>query len=401
MRILAIETSCDETALSLIEASGTAQNPSFTILENIVSSQVALHAQYGGVFPMMAKREHAKNIGPILKKLIAREKLKSTDANLKKRNALQKILEREPELFTYFEKEILPLKKPKIDLIVVTRGPGLEPTLWVGINFARALAKLWDIPIVGANHMEGHAISPLIATLALGKKSPLEKRITFPALALLVSGGHTELVIMRDWAHYKIVGATRDDAAGEAFDKVARMLALPYPDGPEISLLAAASREKLIINNSKLKIKKENKITFPRPMINSSDFDFSFSGLKTAVLYYIRDLKTKLTPTVKSAIAREFEDAVVDVLVGKTIRAAQKYKVRSVLVGGGVAGNTELRARLAQTGAENKIPVFFSTRELATDNSVMIGMAGYFAYLKKGRADNPDKIKAEGNLKLN
>ena len=390
MRILAIETSCDETALSVIEARGSVVRPEFKILSNVVASQIALHAQYGGVFPMMAKREHAKNIVPLLCEVLRASGLEKTS---KKKTVIPEkvraLLEREPELTEKFEEYLGNITKPKIDLIVVTRGPGLEPTLWVGINFARALSKLWDMPILGANHMEGHAISPLISALLVGKKSSLEKKIAFPSLALLVSGGHTEIVEMRDWAHYKIRGATRDDAAGEAFDKVARMLKLPYPGGPEISKLAKLGKE-----NARVKL--------PRPMINSKDFDFSFSGLKTAVLYLIRDLGgiEKINIQTKRDIALEFQNAVVDVLISKTIKAGKKYKSKSILVGGGVAGNRELRARLTQAGIDNNIPVFFTTPELATDNSVMIGMAGYFSYLKKGRADNTDKIKAEGNLKL-
>ncbi len=201
MRILAIETSCDETAIAVLRASGGFKNLRLKILSNIVASQIKIHAKWGGVVPNLAKREHIKNLPIVLKKALAKSKIKNKD----------------------------------IDLIAVTVGPGLEPALWTGINFALDLSKVWDKPIIGINHMEGHIFASLLNSKIKNKKLKLWK---FPALALLVSGGHTELVLIKEWLKYKIIGQTRDDAAGEAFDKVAKMLGLSYPGGPQVAKLA-------------------------------------------------------------------------------------------------------------------------------------------------------------------
>ncbi|MBU2109769.1 tRNA (adenosine(37)-N6)-threonylcarbamoyltransferase complex transferase subunit TsaD, partial [Patescibacteria group bacterium] len=199
MRILAIETSCDETAISVVECSEGFSKPKFKILSNVVASQIKIHAKWGGVVPNLAKREHLKNLPVVLKKALGKIKIKD------------------------------------IDLIAVTIGPGLEPALWTGINFARDLNKVWDKPIIGINHMEGHIVASLLNSKIKYQKSKLWK---FPVMALLVSGGHTELVLIKNWLKYKIIGQTRDDAAGEAFDKVAKMLKLPYPGGPQVAKLA-------------------------------------------------------------------------------------------------------------------------------------------------------------------
>ncbi len=397
MKILAIETSCDETALSILSVEKNKKDVSFTILGNTIASQVALHAQYGGVFPMMAKREHVKNILPLLESVLKEAncltKLKVDKERLKvsiKRNTkIKKLLEHEVGLAETFIEFIQTIKKPDIDMIAVTSGPGLEPALWVGINFAQALSYVWDIPIVPVNHMEGHILSFLVPEKKVNFKLSV-RDYAFPMLSLLVSGGHTELVLVKDWGTYMLLGQTRDDAAGEAFDKVARMLKLPYPGGPEISKLAHEYRES----------KHKNKVTFPRPMIASKDYDFSFSGLKTAVLYHIRDRGT-LNKKMKSEIACRFEDAVVEVLVSKTMRAAKEYKAYAILVGGGVAANTHLRNTLTVYSSELNIPIHFPTRELSTDNSIMIGIAGYFASLRKNTSKNKKSaIKADGNLSL-
>jgi len=394
MKILAIETSCDETALAVLEVSGSKTKPTFRILSHNVASQIELHAQYGGVFPMMAKREHAKNLLPLFIKTMkeagfSSSKVKSPKSKESQIAKLKKILEREPELLAQLLSALPKLTKPAIDAICVTVGPGLEPTLWVGINFARALSYIWDIPIVPVNHMEGHVLS--IFPQKNQKQFKVES-LKFPVISLLVSGGHTEIVLVKGIGKYKVVGRTRDDAAGEAFDKVARMLDLPYPGGPEISKLAEIARnEKLIISSEKIKL--------PRPMLYTKDFDFSFSGLKTAVLYLIRDLK-KLTENDKKAIAREFENAVVEVLVKKTMKALTKYKARSLIVGGGVAANKHLRSELTGMCKKEKIDVVFPTRELSTDNAVMIGIAGTLSYLrtKKGARYDSKRLVADGNL---
>jgi len=419
MNILAIETSCDETAISIIstreksfpdrktekssgsKASVESRRSQVKILSNIVSSQVKLHAKWGGVVPNLAKREHEKNLIPILKKALKESKMfnpssKDSPWNIFQGESLEEILRKEPDLLKQFSKEIPKLKIPKIDAIAVTYGPGLEPALWVGVNFAKALASAWKKPLIPINHMEGHILSSLLDQ----KEFPVSN-FQFPAIALLVSGGHTELVLMKKWLDYKIIGETRDDAVGEAFDKVARMLGLGYPGGPLVARLASLGGEA-----SKWDIK------LPRPMMNSGDFDFSFSGLKTAVLYKIKEINDSkksavkkndsLSKSIKSKICYEFQEATVDVLVSKTIKAVKKYKAKTIIIGGGVASNARLRERLKESSAENSINLILPPKELATDNAVMIAMA---AYLRILGAKNPaiktlSKLKADGNLRL-
>ncbi len=391
MKILAIETSCDETSLSIIEAKGGLKNPSFKVLSHALSSQADLHAKYGGVYPNMAKREHSKNIWPLFEEVLKEAKIfnlekKSVEIKPKDEKYLKEFLTREHEILEYILERFSKIKKPKIDLVVVTKGPGLEPALWVGINFAKVISKLWNIPIVGADHMRGHAVSVLLQEKKI--------KINFPSMALLVSGGHTEIVLVKDFNTYKKVGTTRDDAAGEAFDKVARMLSLPYPGGPQISLLA----EKFA--SQKLKVKS---IKLPRPMMHTNDFDFSFSGLKTAVLYTIRDLEkvAQITDSTKAEIAHEFEEAVVEVLDKKLFKAIAKYKAKSIIVGGGVSANKALKEKLTESAKKINLPIIFPQKNLSTDNSIMIGMTGYFKFMKKGKADSPKSIIADGGLEIN
>lgn len=382
MRILAVETSCDETALALLKTSGK----KFTIEAHQVASQIALHTQYGGVFPMMAKREHSKNITPLFIEtlkdagLLKKKPQKISKALIAK---IEKMLAREKELIPAFVDFISTHTPPKIDRITVTVGPGLEPALWVGINFSKALSLAWDIPLVPVNHMEGHVLS--IFPVEKKKDFVIEK-MKFPLISLLVSGGHTEIVLMSGFQKYKLIGQTRDDAAGEAFDKVARMMELPYPGGPEISRLATLAREQNIERTFKL----------PRPMIASKDLDFSFSGLKTACLYLIRDLGI-LTENKKKEIAREFEDSVVDVLISKTLAAAKKYGAEHVIVGGGVSANKELIKRLVLEAKQENVSVIFPSKKLTTDNAIMIGIAGFFG---KTVPRSSKKLLAKGNLQL-
>jgi N6-L-threonylcarbamoyladenine synthase len=389
MIILGIETSCDDTALSLLEVSGTTKNPEFKVLGEANQSQIHIHKKYGGVFPVLAKREHAKNLIPLFKKLLTDTKLtKLSKAKIPselKASELPRILEKELELLKQFQRFIPKIQKPPIDAIAVTVGPGLEPALWVGINFARALSYIWNIPLVPTNHIEGHILSILESN----------SKIKYPALALVISGGHTELVYAKKHGCYKIVGETRDDAVGEAFDKVARMLGLPYPGGPEISRLAEKSRGLPRSQNPTREIK------LPRPMINSKDLDFSFSGLKTAVLYLLRTIK-KLTPKIKQEIAREFEDSVVDVLVSKTEKALVKYPVKTLILGGGVIANKEIRKNFTKLAEKYpEISLHFPTQNLSTDNAVMIAIAGFYAFKKNKKArKNSGNIIARGNLRL-
>jgi len=410
MIILSIETSCDESGISVMEMygsfstrGGSPPSPSFgragalsgKILADNVASQINIHRQYGGVFPMMAKREHSKNLIPLLKKTLKESgflKSKFKNQNIKFQSQikkLSKILEREPELLEQFLKFIPTIQKPKIDAIAVTYGPGLEPALWVGLNFAKALSLVWSanrrIPIIPVNHMEGHILS----ALKKGGKEFSIPNSQFPMIALLISGGHTELVLIKKWMDYKIIGETRDDAVGEAFDKVARMLKLPYPGGPQISKLA------LEVKSQKL----EADFKLPRPMINSDNFDFSFSGLKTAVLYLVQKLG-KLTYEMKVAIAKEFQNAVTDVLVTKTMKAVKKYKIKTILVGGGVSANEQIRKTITREAKKENINIYFPEKELSVDNSVMIGLAGYFRYISKSKNPKPHTLKACGNLRL-
>jgi len=392
MRILAIETSCDDTGISILEVKKSGKSDIFKILANNINSQVKIHAEFGGVFPMMAKREHQKNLPILLEETIKQAKVKIE----------------------------------KIDVIAVTTGPGLEPALWTGIVFAKELSLKYNIPIIPVNHMEGHIFSIFPKK---GKTFTInsDKKI-FPMLTLLVSGGHTELVLIKDWFKYKKIGQTRDDAAGEAFDKVARMIGLQYPGGPEISRLANIERE--ITGSSKIfkfsgprmredevpdhensNILLSPSIQLPRPMIYSKNYDFSFSGLKTAVLYLIRDMKEK-NPNIlkdiniKQKIACEFENAVVETLVYKTIKAIKEYKINTLIVGGGVSANTYLQEimkkeikKLRKSDFLN-VKTHFPIKSLTGDNAIMIAIAGYYQAKNKKPVKNLNKIKAEGNLSL-
>lgn len=385
MKILSIETSCDETAVSLIQASASGK---FKVLANALFSQAKLHEEFGGVFPNLARREHQKNLIPLFLSVLKKSGMNFSESKkIKPRSQkLETILEREPELLKDFETHIFNLKKPKIDRIAVTVGPGLEPALWVGVSFAKALGTLWDIPVVPVNHMRGHFLAPL----AEGHK------INFPALGLLISGGHTELVLAKSPISYKVIGQTLDDAAGEAYDKVARILGLPYPGGPEIAKLAKGFRD------SGLEI-QDSKIKLPRPMIHTKDLNFSFSGLKTAVLYLVKKLKDEELlksnflnlESMQPSIAYEFEESVKDVLVHKTRKALETHKVKTLIVGGGVSANTYIKENLGILAKEKNVAFIPSSKTLATDNAVMIGIAGFFAKPKP-----ISKIKAEGNLKI-
>jgi N6-L-threonylcarbamoyladenine synthase len=393
MRILGIETSCDETALALINADTTNDLISVSVEGDELYSQVELHKQYGGVFPMLAKREHAKNLIPLftalLKKTGHAQLKKSELLSVEKKEAIQKILFRESELKDTFIEFVNSFERPPIDAIAVTYGPGLEPALWVGLNFAYALKEAWGIEVIPVNHMEGHIVSTLFPKADLSKKQTLLP-VTFPLLALLISGGHTELVLAKDWFSYKIIGETRDDALGEAFDKVARILGLPYPGGPEISRLA-----------SKFRLSGKNPtIKLPRPMIESDNLDFSFSGLKTAVLYMVKKLP-ELTEELKMEIACEFENAVVDVLLAKTKKAVEHYGPKIIAVGGGVIANELIRTSLkALTESYADLKLYTPHLSLTTDNAIMIALAGYIRRQQKTGLTPYTHVAAHGNLRL-
>ncbi|MBU1180364.1 tRNA (adenosine(37)-N6)-threonylcarbamoyltransferase complex transferase subunit TsaD [Patescibacteria group bacterium] len=366
MKILAIETSCDETAASLCEAKGG----DFRVLSNIVSSQINIHKKYGGVVPEVAARKHAEVIFDV-----AGRALKTIG---------------------------LPKPYSKVDLIAVTEGPGLVTSLRVGVLAAQSISMLANIPLVGVNHIEAHLLSAFL-TLQKNMRLPRPEYrtrndggIEFPAIGLIVSGGHTELVLIKDFGKYKIIGETRDDAVGEAFDKVAKMLNLGYPGGPAISREAEKR-----ITNYELQI---TNIKLPRPMINSKDFDFSFSGLKTAVLYLTKKMSKAELKKMTPAICREFQDAAVEVLVKKTARAAERYnaagsersrRIKSVLVGGGVSANKELRGALEKLDYK----VYLPDLEYTGDNATMIAFAGWKKW-QRTKKNEVFRVKAEANLAI-
>ena len=361
MIILGIETSCDDTGVAIIEVkkrpvpakSLRDGGVNFEILSNVVSSQIKTHAPFGGVVPNLAAREHLKNIEPCLKTA-----LKEANKTIS-----------------------------EIDLIAVTYGPGLIPSLLIGVNFAKALAYKYKKPIIGINHIEAHIVAAFS-----GENSKFEIRNSkFPIIALVVSGGHTQLVLVKKIGNYKIIGETRDDAAGECFDKVAKLLNLGYPGGPKISTEA-----------EKFKVKGlKPEIQLPRPMISHKNYDFSFSGLKTAVLYLTQKQKSKIkNQNFIQELCYEAQQAIIDVLIDKTLRAAKEYRAKTIILAGGVAANKELREQLA--GAVKKIPnslFLIPDFKLCTDNGAMIAITAYYNQ-KKIKSTNWKTIKADANLRL-
>ncbi|MHB1769957.1 MAG: tRNA (adenosine(37)-N6)-threonylcarbamoyltransferase complex transferase subunit TsaD, partial [Minisyncoccota bacterium] len=309
----------------------------------------------------------------------------------------------EPGLTEAFLEFISECEPAPIDAIAVTSGPGLEPALWVGVNFAKALALLWEKPLVAVNHMEGHIMAAL-ASEGSGldtnsRARTLEIRdVELPVLALLISGGHTELVVMKEWLVYELVGQTRDDAVGEAFDKVARMLSLPYPGGPEISRLAESVRAS---GASTSELGSEaSKFVLPRPMLNDASCDFSFAGLKTAVLYLLKN-NPGASEEEKKHIAREFEDAVVDVLWKKTSRALEETRAQTLIIGGGVSANKHIRRTFTEKIKSEypDVTLRIPSAALTTDNAVMIALAGFYRTLRSDFSES-DAISADGNRAL-
>jgi len=326
VKVLGIETSCDETAVAVVEDGER-------IIVNLVASQIDVHKKFGGVVPEIASRQHVSNIKYLLK-----------------------------ETF-----DIVPPRE--IDLVAVTHGPGLVGALLVGISVAKGIAMSMDLPIVGVNHLLGHIHSVFFSS-----------KVEFPFIALLVSGGHTEIVYVEDEVTVKVLGRTVDDAAGEAFDKVARVLNLDYPGGPAIQKAAKEG--------------KPNFYKFPRPLLNSKDYNFSFAGLKTSVLYFMRD-----NPKANvSDVAASFQEAVVDVLVKKTFRAARDHGVRNVVFVGGVSANKMLREKAKDQAEKWKYNVYFPDISFCTDNAAMIARAGYFLH-KKGYTSDME-LNAIPNLTL-
>lgn len=318
MRVIGIETSCDETGLAIVEVNG---NNSFEIKGQALYSQIAMHQNYGGVVPELASRDHIKRIIPLINQVV-----KDSGADLH-----------------------------SIDAIAYTQGPGLAGALLVGTSVANALGMALGIPTIGIHHLEGHLLSPL-----LGQKNPLE----FPFIALLVSGGHTQLMLVKGLGQYIILGETLDDAAGEAFDKTAKLLGLPYPGGPQVSALAESGQSE--------------RFNFPRPMLHSKDLDFSFAGLKTAVLTQVKKLggTENLEPSAKADIAASFVAAITEVITEKCIAALKTHEQKHLIVAGGVGANVQLRERLNHACELIGAKVHYPPLHLCTDNGAMIAFAG-------------------------
>ncbi|MCD4761199.1 tRNA (adenosine(37)-N6)-threonylcarbamoyltransferase complex transferase subunit TsaD [bacterium] len=339
MRILAIETSCDETAIAVLKGNGN----SLILEKNKVYSQIDIHKKYGGVVPEVAARKHAETIIPLIDDTLG--------GGVK-----------------------------DIDYLAVTGGPGLITSLILGITTAKTLALANDLPLVNINHMEGHIYSNWLSNDQLAKDS----KKYFPALVLIVSGGHTELVLMKDHGDYLLIGQTLDDAVGEAYDKVAKLLELGYPGGPIVSQLAESGNK--------------DAYDFPRPMIDKPGYDFSFSGLKTAVLYTL-EKKKKINKQDTKDICASFQEAVIDVLVAKTFKAYNEYGAKSLLLAGGVAANTALKQTLIERAEEYALPFFFPQLEFTGDNAAMIAVAAYYniANKKQGVLKNNKIFALEPN----
>ena len=376
MIILGIETSCDETAAAVLEQ----KNRRIYILSNVVASSASLQSKYGGIIPEQAAREQIKSIIPVITEALTASTLYPPSS----KNHL-------PSSTIY---------RPAIDAIAVTQGPGLIGSLLVGVETAKTLATIWNKPLIPVNHLIGHFYANWVqavdtpgvsAQSTSGLHTGSEPRLpTFPCIGLLVSGGHTDLVLFTDHGKYKYLGGTRDDAAGECFDKCARLLGLPYPGGPEISRLAARGKDTYKL---------------PRPMIDSGDFDFSFSGLKTAVanLLHTWEVKSKLKQDHTSQVelgnlCASIEVAIVDVLVSKTVAAARKYNIEQIMVAGGVAANQSLlkNLKLEIRNWKLKAKLFVPPPSLCTDNAAMIASAAFF----QDPIKNPLNLQANPNLSL-
>ena len=405
MKLIAIETSCDETAIAIMDFENSQKEEiKFNVLSNHILSQINIHREFGGVFPMLAKREHAKNIVRIFTECIKEAGVYNENKELKDKFNLEKIeevrvlLEREPEMFSELMKLVTMIEKPNIDAIAVTKGPGLAPALWVGINFAKAISIIWDIKVYPINHMEGHIVSALVSPVDIENKSSygefIIKNFSSPALALLISGGHTEIISFDELYDYKKIGHTVDDAIGEAFDKVARSLDLPYPGGPEISKLAEVARAE------GLKISPADKL--PRPMISSHDLKFSFSGLKTAVIFKInklRELKTS-EEDIKKIISLDFENACVDILTKKVRDAIENTNAKSLFIGGGVIANTYIRKSFTEFAIKESVDLYIPEKFLTGDNAFMIGGAAIIHILNEDKETHISEIKADSNFSV-
>ena len=328
-----MESSCDETAVAILKNGRE-------VLANVVSTQIELHKKFGGVVPEVASRKHIENIDAVFQEAIDEANIKLED----------------------------------IDHVAVTYGPGLVGALLVGLSYAKALAFSLNKPLVGVNHMHGHICANYIE----------HKELEPPFLCMVASGGHSHLVLVKDYGEYEIIGRTRDDAAGEAFDKVARAIGLGYPGGPKIDKLAKEGNKKAI--------------AFPRAKITDAPDDFSFSGLKSAVLNYLNQCQMKGEEVNRADVAASFQQSVTDVLTEHTVGAAKRLGIKKVAISGGVASNSSLRAQMEEACRKNGLEFYHPSPIFCTDNAAMIGVAGYYEY-KKGIRDGWD-LNAKPNLKI-
>ncbi|MBI2410896.1 MAG: tRNA (adenosine(37)-N6)-threonylcarbamoyltransferase complex transferase subunit TsaD [Candidatus Kerfeldbacteria bacterium] len=346
--ILAIDTSCDDTSVAVTQNN--------RVLANIVSSQIDVHKEWGGIVPQLARREHEKMIDGCIAVALKRSGVK---------------------------------EMKNVHAIAVTYGPGLAPALEVGVRKAKELAQEFSLPLIAVNHMEGHTLSALLKNRT-GKSYSGITKPQFPCIALVVSGGHTEIVWAEKIGEYKLLGQTLDDAAGEAFDKVSRMLDLGYPGGPIISKLAEGG--------------DKHKYPLPRPMKDKPNFDFSFSGLKTACLYNTNTLKKELGAKKFAKIIPDycasFQEAVVDVLVSKTMRAAAQHKPKMILLGGGVSANSALRKRLRTEAKKLNMPTYFPAPKFSTDNAAMIGLAAYYKFQRGEMLVQPQMLDRDPSITI-
>jgi N6-L-threonylcarbamoyladenine synthase len=320
MLILGIETSCDETGIALYDSNKG-------LLGHTLHSQIDLHAEYGGVVPELASRDHIRYIIPLINQLLNKTSI----------------------------------KKKAINAIAYTAGPGLSGALLVGSTVGESLSFALGIPSIPVHHLEGHLLAPMLE----------DTKPVFPFLALLVSGGHTQIIHVKQIGQYDIVGDTLDDAAGEAFDKTAQLLGLGYPGGAALSKLAESGKPKY---------------NLPKPMLHSKDFDFSFSGLKTAVLTLVKK-QPELTDTIKANIAASFQESITEVLIYKTIKAMDSLNLNQIVVSGGVGANKQLREKLTNSSQKNNFQLFFPSLEFCTDNGAMIALAGYLRHSLSEKKD--------------
>lgn len=370
-RILAVETSCDETSIAIIDS---IDNQTIHVHHHEVFSQIDIHKEYGGVFPAVAKRMHAvilpKQIQKVLETFSQKEASDISEETITK---AKEFLQREPQLF----EELLKLRKEyehfPADILAVSTGPGLEPTLWVGVTAMQAIATLWNLPLLPVNHMLGHLASALSAEPKNFKTPQTLLPVEFPLITLLISGKHTEIVYFENWNKRIKLGSTRDDASGECYDKTGRMLGFDYPAGKDISMAAQRIRESFTTTPD-IEKDKELKKLLPQPMKHSGDYDFSFSGLKTATKRVIENSDQEFT---KNEMAYAIQYAINEVMETKTKKALKEYSPKTVIVAGGVSADGDIRNRLAKICEEFNITYLPAARSLCGDNGLMIALAAH------------------------